>query len=118
MLRDPAVTKRRGCLLLELSSRFSQLLSCQALQAPGTLFVFSPYLSDPCINGFLGVTLSLGCSLLQRFDLCFGLRFDLFRPLFGLVELFLKLGVKGVNPGLKFRLALSPRLSVLGFQLG
>jgi hypothetical protein len=27
LLRDPAVTKRRGCLLLELSSRFSQLLS-------------------------------------------------------------------------------------------
>ena len=44
-LYAPAV-KRRISLLLELSSRFSQLLGSQALQASRTLFVFSPQLSD------------------------------------------------------------------------
>jgi hypothetical protein len=41
----PAV-KCRISLLLDLRSRFSQLLSSEALQPSGTFFVFSTYLSN------------------------------------------------------------------------
>ena len=50
-------------LLLDLRSRFSQLLSSEALQPSRTFFVFSTYLSDAVIEGFLGITLRLCRSL-------------------------------------------------------
>jgi hypothetical protein len=43
-------------LLLDLCSRFSQLLSSEALEPSGTFFVFSSYLSDAGIQGCFGST--------------------------------------------------------------